>query len=119
VKNRQQRLSDFPIEVARLQISLPLVYAACVSIVTYSWVMEYKINLAGPVITLFVTGHTLSGAFSSLNTLVIDCNIESPATAVAAKNWFRCWFGVGAVAAVNPLINRIGFGWTGTFVAFV
>jgi MFS family permease len=119
VKNRQQRLADFPIEVARLQISLPLVYAACVSIVIYSWVMEYKTNLAGPVVALFVTGHMLSGAFSSLNTLVVDCNVETPASAVAANNLFRCLFGAGAVAAVNPLIDRIGFGWTGTFVAFV
>lgn len=108
VKNRQQRLSNFPIELARLQVSLPLVYAACVSIVTYSWVMEYKTNLAGPIITLFVAGHTLTGAFSSLNTLVVDCNVESPATAVAVNNLFRCLFGAGAVAAVNPLIARIG-----------
>jgi hypothetical protein len=53
VKNRQQRLSDFPIKVARLQITLPLVYAACVFIIIYSWVMDHRTNLAGPVVTLF------------------------------------------------------------------
>jgi hypothetical protein len=35
VKNRQQKLSNFPIETARLQITLPLVYIAALSIVAY------------------------------------------------------------------------------------
>lgn len=117
VKNRQQRLSDFPIERARLQITLPLVYMASLFIIAYGWVMNYKTNLAGPLITLFFTGHTVTGAFSSLNTLVVDINIESPATAVAANNLFRCLFGAGAVAAAVPLIEQGGMGWTCTFVA--
>lgn len=117
VKNRQQRLADFPIEVARLQITLPLVYMGSVFIIIYGWVMDKRTNLAGPMVTLFFTGHTVTGAFSSLNTLVVDCNIESPATAVAANNLFRCLFGAGAVAAAIPLVERIGMGWTCTFVA--
>jgi MFS family permease len=117
VRNRQPRLSDFPIEMSRLQITLPLVYMASMFILAYGWVMNYKTNLAGPVITLFFTGHTVTGAFSSLNTLVVDINIESPATAVAANNLFRCLFGAGAVAAAVPLIDKIGMGWTCTFVA--
>jgi MFS family permease len=117
VKNRQQKLSNFPIETARLQITLPLVYIAALSIIAYGWVMNFQTNLAGPVITLFLTGHTTTGAFSSLNTLIIDINVESPATASAANNLVRCPFGAGAVAAAVPLINRIGMGWTCTFVA--
>ncbi len=115
-KNKQQRLADFPIEVARLQITLPLVYMGAIFIVIYGWVMDKRTNLAGPMITLFFTGHTVTGAFSSLNTLIVDCNVESPATAVAANNLFRCLFGAGAVAAAVPLIERIGMGWTCTFV---
>ena len=117
VKNRQQKLSDFPIEIARLQITLPLVFFACLSMIAYGWVMNFKTNLAGPVITLFLTGHTATGAFSSMNTLIIDINVESPATAAAANNLVRCPFGAGAVAAAVPLINRIGMGWACTFVA--
>jgi MFS family permease len=117
IKNRQQRLADFPIEVARLQITLPLIYMGSVFIIIYGWVMDKRTNLTGPVVTLFFTGHTVTGAFNSLNTLVVDCNIESPATAVAANNLFRCLFGAGAVAAAVPLIERIGMGWTCTFVA--
>jgi hypothetical protein len=69
------------------------------------------------MVILFFTGHVVSDAFSSLDTLAVDCNIESPATAVAANNLSRCLFGAGAVAAVVPLIERIGMGWTCTFVA--
>jgi predicted MFS family arabinose efflux permease len=116
VKNRQQRLSDFPIEISRLQITLPLVYTASLFIIAHGWVMNFKTDPAGPFLTLFFTGHTVTGAFSSLNTLVVDVNIESPATAVAANNLFRCLFGAGAVAAAVPLIDRIGMGWTCTFV---
>ncbi|CZR61602.1 related to MFS transporter [Phialocephala subalpina] len=116
VKNRQQRLQDFPIEVARLQIVLPMVYLGCVSVLIFGWVMHYRTNLAGPLITLFFTGNTVTGAFSGLNTLVIDINVQTPATATAASNLFRCLFGAGAVAAAVPLIDRVGMGWTGTFI---
>jgi hypothetical protein len=96
-----------------------LVYIACLSMIAYGWVMNFKTNLAGPVITLFLTGHTATGAFSSLNTLIVDINVESPATAAAANNLVRCPFGAGAVAAAVPLINKIGMGWACTFVAGV
>jgi MFS family permease len=119
VKNRQQKITEFPMEVARLQITLPLIYMACVAILIYSWVMEYRTNIAGPVITLFLTGHTVTGAFSSLNTLIVDINPESPATAVAAGNLVRCLMGAGAVAAAVPVVEKIKFGWTGTVVAIV
>ncbi|KAI1642341.1 putative MFS transporter [Daldinia loculata] len=119
IKNRQQDIRKFPIEFARLQISIPLIYAACLAIIAYSWVMYYKTNLAGPLVMLFFTGHLVTGAFSSLNTLVVDINRETPATAVAANNLFRCLLGAGATAIANPLIDRIGIGWTGTLVAFL
>jgi MFS family permease len=117
VKNRQQQLATFPIELARLQIALPLVYAASCFILAYGWVMDYHTSLAGPLITLFFVGHTATGAVSCLGTLIIDCNVKSPATAQAASQLIRCLFGAGAVACAVPIINRIGMGWTGTFVA--
>lgn len=119
IHNRQQDISNFPVEHARLQISLPLIYAACVVIIAYSWVMQYKTNLAGPLVMLFFVGHLVMGSFSSLNTLVVDMNKDTPATAVAANNLFRCLMGAGAAAVANPIINAIGVGWTGTLTAFI
>lgn len=117
IKNKQQDISKFPVEVARLQVSIPLIYGACVCIIAYSWVMDFNTSLAGPLVMLFFTGHLVTGAFSSLNTLVVDINKDSPATAVAANNLFRCLMGAGASAIANPLIGRISIGWTGTFIA--
>lgn len=119
VKNRQQEIEKFNIEVARLSVALPLVYGACLCIIAYGWVMDYKTSLAGPLVMLFFTGHLTTGAFSSLNTLIVDTHRQSPATAVAANNLLRCLLGAGAVAVANPLIQRIGIGWTATFIAFL
>lgn len=119
VDNRQQDITNFPIELARLQISFPLAILACFSTVTYSWVMEHKTHLAGPLVVLFFVGHTISGAFIALGTLVVDISKDTPATAVAANNLVRCLMGAGAAALATPMIERIGIGWTGTFIAFL
>jgi MFS family permease len=118
-KNRQQDIQHFNIEVARLAVTIPLVYCACLCIIAYGWVMEYKTALAGPVVMLFFTGHLTSGAFSSVSTLIVDLNRQSPATAVAANNLFRCLLAAGVVAVADPLIQRIGIGWTATLIAFL
>lgn len=119
VKNRQQDIANFNIEVARLTITIPLVYSGALCLIAYGWVMQFKTSLAGPVIMLFFSGHLTSGAFSSMNTLLVDIQRESPATAVAAANLWRCLMGAGAVAAAGPLIDRIGLGWTATFIALL
>ncbi|KKK27381.1 hypothetical protein ARAM_002296 [Aspergillus rambellii] len=119
VKNRQQDIANFNVEVARLLVSLPMIYASCLCIIIYGWVMEYKTALAGPMVMLFFTGHLTTGAFNSLNTLVVDIHYQSPATAVAANNLFRCSVGAGAVAIATPLIRHIGIGWTASFIAFL
>ncbi|KAL2866070.1 MFS general substrate transporter [Aspergillus lucknowensis] len=116
-KNKQQDLTNFNIEIARLTITIPFVYASCAFLVAYGWVLQARTSLAAIVIFLFLSGHTATAAFSSLNTLVVDINPETPATAVAANNLFRCLLGAGAVAVAKPLIDRIGIGWAATFVA--
>ncbi|KAH8690282.1 putative MFS transporter [Talaromyces proteolyticus] len=119
VKNRQQEIEKFNIEIARLTITIPLVYIGALCLIAYGWVMEYKTSLAGPMVTLFFMGHCITGAFSSLNTLIVDTHRQSPATAVAANNLWRCLVGAGAIAIAAPLIDRIGIGWTATFIAFL
>lgn len=118
-KNKQQDIREFNIEVARLTVTLPLVYAACGSIIAYGWVMDYQTALAGPIVMLFLTGHLTTGAFTTLSTLVVDVHRHGAATAVAANNLVRCLLGAGAAAVGAPLIDRIGIGWTATFVAAV
>jgi MFS family permease len=119
VANRQQNIDAFDIEQARLQITLPFLALATASTVAYGWVMQYRTALAAPLVLLFFLGHFTTGTFSSLNTLIVDTNRESPATATASSNLFRCLMGAGATAFGNPLIRRIGIGWTSMVVTGV
>jgi predicted MFS family arabinose efflux permease len=116
-KNRQQNIETFNIERARLAITLPLIYISSLCILAYGWVMQYRTPLAGPLVMLFFTGLTTTGAFNTLSTLVVDINYQSAATATAANNLFRCLMGAGATAIASPLIKAIGIGWTATFIA--
>ncbi len=114
---RQQDLTNFPIEAARLQVVLPLVFLSGLSIIGYGWIMVAHTSLAGPIILLFIATFSISGAFQGLSTLIVDLNRSSPGTATAAMNLARCWMGAGAVAAVVPLQNKIGLGWTAVVIA--
>ncbi|KAI2464900.1 MFS general substrate transporter [Annulohypoxylon bovei var. microspora] len=116
-KNRQQDLENLPIEKMRLQVSLPFVYLACAAVLGYSWAMQTKASLAGIEVCLFFCGWCISAVTNGMNTLMVDTHVESPATAVAANNLCRCLVGAGAAAVASPLIDRIGIGWTGVFVA--
>jgi predicted MFS family arabinose efflux permease len=116
-KNRQQDIEKFNIERARLAVALPMIYIGAICILAYGWVMQYRTSLAGPIVMLYFLGITTSGAFNTLNTLVVDTNSQSAATAVAANNLCRCLMGAGTTAFVGPLIDAIGIGWTGTVVA--
>ncbi|KAE8163259.1 major facilitator superfamily domain-containing protein [Aspergillus tamarii] len=119
VQNRQVQLISMPVEKARLQITLPVIYCASIVMIGYAWTMNYEVNLAGPLIMLFFISHFLSGATSTLITLVVDCHVRRPATATSANNLFRCFFGACTVAAAVPLISLIGIGWTGTIIGFI
>ncbi|KIW19172.1 hypothetical protein PV08_03465 [Exophiala spinifera] len=119
VANRQQDVDNFPIEKARLQVSLPCIGLACLTILAYGWVMEYKTPLAGPLVVLFFLGHFITGSFSSFNTLIVDLYFQTPATATASGNLVRCLLGAAATAIASPLINAVGIGWAGTIVAAV
>ena len=116
---KQQDLTNFPIEAARLQIVSPLVYIAAASVLSYGWVMESHTSLAGPIILLYISVFCMSGSFTGLSTLAVDLNRESAGTVTAAMNLMRCWMGAGAVAFVNPLLNVAGLGWTSVLVAGV
>lgn len=115
-KRRQQDLSDFPIEVARLEIALPLVGLASATLIAYGWVLQTAQQLAAPLILLFVLGFAGAGAFSIVSTLVVDVCPESAGQATAANNLVRCFLGAGASAVVGPMLKRLGRGGTYTIV---
>ena len=118
-KRRQQDLSDFPIEVARLEIALPLVGLASATLIAYGWVLQSAQQLAAPLILLFFVGFAGSGAFSVVSTLLVDVCPESAGQATAANNLVRCFLGAAASAVVGPMLKRLGRGGTYTIVGGV
>lgn len=116
-KDRQQDLDILPIEAARLQVCIPIVYLTALCMVAYGWTMESRASLAGIEVTLFFLGIFNAGGLAGLSTLVVDTHQDSPATATAANNLFRYLLSAGATAAAVPLIDRIGIGWTSVSIA--
>ncbi|WPH00569.1 Hypothetical protein R9X50_00339900 [Acrodontium crateriforme] len=116
-RNRQTDLSNFPVEMARLQIGVPLLLMGATAVVGYGWMMDHHVSLAGPVIILFILGYTLIAGFQCLNVLMVDIYPGQPATATAANNVTRCLLGAAASAAIGPLANAVGNGWAYTILA--
>ena len=118
-KNRYQDLTLYPIERARLEICLPLLYLAVLSLIGYGWVLDYQTCLAGPLLFLFFFGYGTMAAFQVMQILMVDINPGDAAAATAANNIFRCLLGAGSTAVVVPMIDRMGVGWTYTFASLV
>ena len=119
VKNRHQDLTNFPIERARLEVALPLLYIGNIGSIAYGWTLEYKTNLAGPLIVLFVVGYGSMAAFQVMQILIVDIHPGNAASVTAANNLFRCLLGAGSTAVVVPMIDKMGVGWAYTFASLV
>jgi MFS family permease len=120
VKNRQTDTEEFPIEKARLEISLICVYLSGISVLPYGWVMGLQHPpLPAALVLLFIMGACQSGAFQPLTALIIDLNPTSAGAATAAFNFVRCILGAGGVAVGHIMTQRLGRGWTSTVIACV
>ncbi|OQD81817.1 hypothetical protein PENANT_c025G03706 [Penicillium antarcticum] len=119
IKNRHTDLRNFPIEKARLQIAFPLLALGSLSVLVFGWFLNYGIHLAAPTCILFLMGLTLTGAFNTISTLLVDLYPTQAAKATAANNFGRCLLGAGATALIDPMLSAMGRGWCFTFIALV
>jgi hypothetical protein len=117
--NRQQDLSAFPIEVARLQVVVPGHVIGTMGMVMFGWCLKFGTHIAASEIALFLVGFGVSTAFSGTNTLLIDLHRDKPATATAAVNLVRCLMSAGGVAAIVPMCKAMNPGWAFTFIALL
>ena len=118
-KKRGEDMRYFPVEKARLQIVLPLLYVGIVIMILYGWVLQIEAPLAAPLVLLFFVAFCVNGSFNAMSTMLIDLYPTKPSTATAANNLMRCWMGAGGTAVVIPLINGLGRGWTFTLIALL
>lgn len=110
---------DFPLEKARLRsiwLWGPLQIA---SILVFGWTLDYGIHISVPIICTFLIGWAATSIQSVVTTMLVDIYPKKSATATAALNLVRCLMGAGGTAAVLPIVNGIGVGWTFTMLAGV
>lgn len=117
VKNRRQDLSNQDVEKARLVIAFPMILATCTFVLAFGWLLEYKIHIAAVLVICFLLANVLTSALVAITALLSDINMGNGASLGAAMNLVRCLIGAGAVAAVTPLIDAIGIGYSATIVA--
>ncbi|KAI0508846.1 major facilitator superfamily domain-containing protein [Xylaria bambusicola] len=115
-KSRQQNMAGFPIEQARLQISLPFLALFTLVLIGFGWAVQYKAHLAVEIVLLFLQGVTLVAFSNLLSTLIVDINPGAAGAATAANNLTRCLVGAGASAFINPLMTAVGPGWAFTII---
>jgi len=119
ILNRKLDLTDFPIERARLEVALPLLYFGSGLIIVYGWLLTLNVSLAGPLILLFFIGWCIFATYQVTAILVVDIYPDNPATATAANNLIRCLFSAGSTAVCVLMLQGIGRGWTYTLAALL
>ncbi|KAH7407270.1 putative multidrug transporter, partial [Cadophora sp. MPI-SDFR-AT-0126] len=107
---------DFPLEKARLRtlyLWSVLQMGACL---VFGWTLEKGVHIAVPIICTFVLGWAATSIISVVSTFMVDVYPKKGASATAALNLLRCLMGAGGTAAVLPIVNGIGAGWTFTLL---
>ncbi|MCJ1426838.1 hypothetical protein MMC29_004741 [Sticta canariensis] len=97
---RGEDMQDFPIELACIQVIWAILYPGIVAVLCYGWALQREVNLAVPIVLLFIIGLSLTGTFNVVTVMLIDLYPTSPATATAASNLFRCLMGAAGAAVI-------------------
>jgi MFS family permease len=119
LKNVRQDLTNFDIETARMEAAIPVYYISVATMIAYGWVVGIKVNLAAPVILLFLVGWGLNAISQVLSALMVDLWPDRAAAATAANNLFRCELGAAASAAISPMSAAMGWGWAYTTLGLI
>lgn len=118
-KNRHQDLTNFPIERARLEILIPLVFVGSLFTIGYGWLLEAETNLAAPLVFLAFIGFFVSASFKVVTILNIDLAEGKAAIASASFNLVRCLLGAGSTAVIDLIFRAMGRGWAFTFIGLL
>ncbi|KAG8984623.1 hypothetical protein FRB93_006403 [Tulasnella sp. JGI-2019a] len=87
-------------------------------VLTYGWTTHFHVNIAVPVVMLFLSGFTLLWTNSSTLTYIVDSNPGRASTGIAMNSCFRGVTGFLVAEVSGPIRDAIGDGglysiWTG------
>ncbi|PBP17372.1 hypothetical protein BUE80_DR011850 [Diplocarpon rosae] len=108
---------DFPLEKARLRTLYLWSGLQISSVLVFGWTLDKGVHIAVPILCTLILGWSATSIISVMSTFMVDIYPEKSASATAAVNLFRCLMGAGGTAAVLPIVNAIGVGWTFTLLA--
>ncbi|GAW20749.1 hypothetical protein ANO14919_102600 [Xylariales sp. No.14919] len=118
-RKRGNDMANFPIEKARIQLILPLIFIGAGVCTGYGWALERQANVAVPLVLSFFIGLCVTWPFQIMNLLIVDLYPGAPATVTAANNLVRCSLGAAATASIEYIIKGIGRGWAYTILALL
>ncbi|KAK3896978.1 major facilitator superfamily domain-containing protein [Staphylotrichum tortipilum] len=118
-RKRGDDLRKFPIERARLDLMWPCTFLAVGMIIAWGWVVDTGVNLAAPLVILFLAGFALAGPVSVLTTLLVDLYPMNPGRVSSTFNLTRATFSAVGTAVVQPMIDAWGYGFTYLFMGLV
>ncbi|KAF2970924.1 hypothetical protein GQX73_g2703 [Xylaria multiplex] len=110
---------NFPLETARLRLLPLLALIQCASILTFGWTIQYRVHIAVPIVTTFITGWMVVSIVSIVTTYLIDVFPHHKAASSATVNLARCLLAAGGTSIVTPIIGAVGVGWTFTITVAV
>lgn len=73
----------------RLRSTLPVMPLLPSSVLAYAWMAHIKVNIAGPVVMLFIAGFSCTWIYSSTLTYIVDANTGRSSTAIATNSSSR------------------------------
>ncbi|KAF5572852.1 multidrug transporter [Fusarium pseudoanthophilum] len=109
---RKRQENEFPLETARLRLVPLFSLLQCASILLFGWTIQYpyKVHIAVPIVSTFITGWSAVSMQSVVMTYLVDVFHDRSAAASASLNLARCLFAAGGTSFAMPMINSIGVG---------
>lgn len=110
---------NFPIEIVRMK-TIPIQLLVCVACcVGYGWCLQYKVNLAVPLVLQFIFGFAAIAVLNTINTLLVDLLPAQASSVIACNYLMRYSVGAASISVIDLMIRALGTGWTYTILGAV
>lgn len=116
---RGDDVGQFPIERARSRGSVRILLVSLCVVVGYGWVVEKRLHPAVPLVMQAYLGCKCTVLHQVYSVLVVDVFPNATGTAAASNNITRCALAAAAVAALDPLVSAMGYGWVFTLLGLL
>ncbi|KAJ5101572.1 hypothetical protein NUU61_003794 [Penicillium alfredii] len=116
VKRWIQKRNGVRLPQDRLNSGLATLFGVVpISALIYGWTLQEQVGgMPVPIISAFFAGVGLLGSFNGLNTYSAEVMPHARSEVISGKYVVQYVFAAAATAAVVPLIDSIGVGWTFT-----